>query len=176
MAADFWTTVLYPVDIHWNFQIMDMLGTQHFVLCREVVLFQRLFCTILEHFWFVLCSEVYTILFRIVLYRSFHCIASYIQCYTYIIAIQVWHHTQVLAIQLAKFLLTCENQPASAVHCLFSELLHLACAAAVNVVKVWRVFFFFFEELWDGRWRKWNFGEWPGDVLCVIPLMSATTS
>ncbi len=40
---------------------MDTLGTQHFVLCREVVLFRRLFCIecyYIEYFWFVLCSEV----------------------------------------------------------------------------------------------------------------------
>ena len=29
--------------IQWNFRIMDMLGTQPFVLCREVVLFQSVY-------------------------------------------------------------------------------------------------------------------------------------
>ncbi len=38
---------------------MDTFRTQHFALCREVVLFERLLCIeILEYFWFVLCSEV----------------------------------------------------------------------------------------------------------------------
>ncbi len=32
------------VHIQWNLRIMDTFGTQDFVLCREVVLFQRLFC------------------------------------------------------------------------------------------------------------------------------------
>ncbi len=30
--------------IQWNLRIMDTFRTQHFVLCREVVLFWRLFC------------------------------------------------------------------------------------------------------------------------------------
>ena len=41
---------------------VDTIGTHPLVLCREVVLFQRLFCTdrvcILEYKWCVLCWEV----------------------------------------------------------------------------------------------------------------------
>ncbi len=40
-----------------------MLGTQPFVLCREVVLFRRLF---------VYRSELLIVLFQSVLYRRFH--------------------------------------------------------------------------------------------------------
>ena len=39
--------------IQWNLRIVDTIGTHPFVLCREVVLFQRLFCTEC-----VLCWEV----------------------------------------------------------------------------------------------------------------------
>ncbi len=56
--------------------ILDMLGTQPFVLCREVVLFRRLFCVAIEdNFQIVLCREV--VLFRSALYQRFHCRCMY---------------------------------------------------------------------------------------------------
>ena len=41
----FCITALSDQDHCIILQIKDMLGTSHFVLCREVVLFRRLFCT-----------------------------------------------------------------------------------------------------------------------------------
>ena len=64
----------HHVVIQWNLQIVGTIGTHPFVLCREVVLFRRLFCTecVYESIFGVSFVGRY-VLFRSVLYRKFHC-------------------------------------------------------------------------------------------------------
>ena len=41
----------WQLPIQWNLWIKDTFGTSHFVLCKEVVLFRRLFCTEVKGRW-----------------------------------------------------------------------------------------------------------------------------
>ncbi len=44
IVNNIWVWICSWCIVQWDLRIVDTLGTQHFVLCREVVLFRRLFC------------------------------------------------------------------------------------------------------------------------------------
>ena len=50
--------IIGTVLVQWNLRMWTPFGTQHFVCCREVVLFQRYRVCIQRYIWFVLCLEV----------------------------------------------------------------------------------------------------------------------
>ena len=82
---------LLSQTLQWNLQIIGTLGTHHFVLCREVVLFQRLFCIVYIqwYYWFVLCREVCP-LSEVILYSGLSFVERFVlfQRLFYIVYIQ----------------------------------------------------------------------------------------